>query len=191
MDVLYTQRLILRPLALSDSDDLFGARGDAEVMEFWDGPPDSTCSETAAVVDLLLAGVNSGAAKYWTIRLRQDEIFVGVCDLNEIRNGESADVGFMLLRKFWGPGFGQEVVGCLLMHAKSLSLRLVTARIHSGNTRSRSLLARTGFQLVEAIASYEIRPGVFRDCHLRSSYGMCPSDGVTGSYFCGRLSTQP
>jgi RimJ/RimL family protein N-acetyltransferase len=164
MNILYTQRLILRPLTELDSDDLFGARGDAEVMEFWDGPPDTTCSETTAVVGLLLADVHSGAAKYWTIPLRQDESFVGICDLSEIRDGESADVGFMLLRKLWGSGFGQEVVRCLLTHAKSLGLRLVTARIHSGNTRSRLLLARTGFQLVEAIPNYEIRLGVFRDC---------------------------
>jgi len=31
---MHTQRLMLRPLAQSDAMDLFGARGDAEVMEF-------------------------------------------------------------------------------------------------------------------------------------------------------------
>jgi [ribosomal protein S5]-alanine N-acetyltransferase len=164
MDILYTQRLILRPLAGSDSDALFGARGDAGVMEFWDGPPDATCSETAAAVGLFLADVHSGAARCWTIRLRRDKSFIGMCDLSEIRNRESAGVGFMLLRKFWGSGFGQEVVRCLLTHARSLGLRLVTARIHSGNTRSQLLLARNGFRLAEAIPGYEIRPGVFRDC---------------------------
>jgi RimJ/RimL family protein N-acetyltransferase len=133
-------------------------------MEFWDGPQDATRSETAAVVGLLLADVNSGAAQYWTIRLRQDESFVGVCDLSEIRDGESADVGFMLVREFWNLGFGREVVTCLLAHAKSLGLKLVTARIHCGNTRSRNLLVRTGFQLVEVLPNHEIRPGVFRDC---------------------------
>jgi ribosomal-protein-alanine N-acetyltransferase len=164
MDSLHTQRLILRPLIVSDSNDLFGARCDPEVMEFWDGPPDATRSETAAVVGLLLADVDSGAAKYWTIRLRLDESFVGVCDLSEIRDGESADVGFMLLRKFWSLGFGREVVSCLLTHAKALGLKLVTARIHCENARSRILLLRTGFQLVEVIPNHEIRPGVFRDC---------------------------
>jgi RimJ/RimL family protein N-acetyltransferase len=44
----------------------------------------------------------SGGAMYWTIRLRQDERFVGVCDLSEIHTGQSTDVGFMFLREFWG-----------------------------------------------------------------------------------------
>lgn len=164
MDSLHTQRLILRPLALSDSDDLFAARSDAEVMEFWDGPPDATRSDTAAVVGLLLADVDSGTAKHWTIRLRQDDSFIGVCDLSEIRNGESADVGFMLLRKCWRMGFGKEVVYCLLTQAKALGLKFVTARIHCGNTRSQILLVRMGFQLVDVMPNHEIRPGVFRDC---------------------------
>jgi ribosomal-protein-alanine N-acetyltransferase len=152
------------PLTESDAMDLFGARGDAEVMEFWDGSPDATRSATIATVDIFLSETLSGASRYWTIRLGHDGTFAGVCDLSEIRNGESADIGFMLLRSFWGLGFGTEVVGCLLEFAKSLGLKRVTARIHAGNTRSETLLLRTGFHLVEVISNYEIRLGVFRDC---------------------------
>ena len=164
MDTLHTERLILRPLARSDARDLFSARCDAEVMEFWDAPPDATCSETIAIIDLLLADVLSGVARYWAIMLRSQGCFAGICDLSDIRSGESADLGFMLLRRYWGAGFGKEVVSCLLEFAKSLGLKLVTARIHAENARSRSLLSGTGFQLVQMVRDCEVRPGVFRDC---------------------------
>jgi [ribosomal protein S5]-alanine N-acetyltransferase len=164
MHELHTARLMLRPLAASDSNDLFAARRDEEVMAYWDGPPDENPAQTAAVTELLLAEMRSGTCIYWAIRLRADETFVGVCDLSEIRHRESADVGFMLLRKFWGRGFGGETIHCLLSHAKSLSLKFVTARIHSGNARSRLLLLKAGFQIVDEMQGYEIRPGVFRDC---------------------------
>jgi ribosomal-protein-alanine N-acetyltransferase len=164
MIILHTQRLVLRPLAASDSDDVFEARRDRDVMAFWDGRPDTTRAETSAIVGLWLDDVASGAAEYWTIRLRTDESFVGVCDLSEIRDGQSADAGFMLLRRCWGSGFGSEAVRCLLSYARSIGLRVVTARIHHQNTRSRSLLLRTGFQFVDDLPRYEIRPGVFRDC---------------------------
>jgi RimJ/RimL family protein N-acetyltransferase len=39
MNELYTERLMLRPLAASDSNDLFAARCDEEVMAYWDGRP--------------------------------------------------------------------------------------------------------------------------------------------------------
>ena len=64
MNTLRTGRLILRPLTPSDSEELFAARGDQEVMAFWDGPPDTTPSETATIVELLLADVRVGTAQY-------------------------------------------------------------------------------------------------------------------------------
>ena len=169
MNELRTERLMLRPLATSDSDDLFAARGDREVMAYWDGPPDASPAETTAVTEHLLAEMQSGSSRYWAIRFRSDEAFVGVCDLSEIRHGESADVGFMLVRKFWGSGLGGEVVRCLLSQARSLGLKTVTARIHSGNLRSQTLLLKAGFQIVDQMPRHEIRPGVFRDC-LRFEY---------------------
>ena len=166
MDTLRTERLILGPLTPSDSEELFAARGDQDVMAFWDGPPDTTPSETAAIVELLLADVSLGTAQFWCLRLQHDASFVGICDLSEIRDGETADIGFMILRRFWGMGFGREIVRGLLAHATSLGLKRILARIHTGNARSRQLLLASGFQLVTPSQSYEIRPGIFRDCEL-------------------------
>jgi len=176
MNTLYTERLILRPLTPSDSEELFAARGDQDVMAFWDGPPDTTPSETAAIVELLLADVRLGTAQYWCARLQHDAGFVGICDLSEIRDGESADIGFMILRGFWGMGFGSEIVRGLLAHATSLGLKRISARIHTDNGRSRQLLLASGFQLATPSERYEIRPGIFRDCEL---------------YVAGLLSDQP
>ena len=176
MAILRTERLILQPLLASDSEELFAARGDQEVMAFWDGPPDAAPSETAAVVEFLLADVRHGTAQYWSVRLQHDASFVGVCDLSEIREGETADIGFMLLRRFWGLGFGSEIVSSLLAHAASLGLKTVSARIHSGNARSRQLLLGTGFQLAKASQRHEIRPGVFCDCEwYESKLPSCPT----------------
>ena len=70
----------------------------------------------------------------------------------------------MLLRNCWGVGYGTEILRCLLSYAKSLGLKVVTARIHRENARSWSLLLRAGFQPVGEMPGREIRPGVFRDC---------------------------
>jgi ribosomal-protein-alanine N-acetyltransferase len=133
-------------------------------MTFWDWPADANVSETSDVVDLLLADIRSGNSNFWTVRLREEGAFVGLCDLSEIQNGGAADIGFMLVRKFWGAGLGSEVVACLLAHARDLGLKSVGARIHSDNARSRRLLMRAGFKLVEELPDFEIRPGVHRDC---------------------------
>jgi RimJ/RimL family protein N-acetyltransferase len=163
MTTLLTERLVLQPLTALDSRELFAARGDREVMAFWDAPQDATHLETTSVLERLLAEMENGTAQHWSARLQKDASFVGVCDLSDIRS-DTADIGFMLLRKFWGLGFGSEIVHSLVVHAESLGVRTLSARIHSANTRSRALLLRAGFRPVKLRPRYEIRPGEFRDC---------------------------
>jgi len=162
-DIL-TDRMKLCPLATSDRADLFALRRDLEIMSFWDAPPDVSLSDTRAVVDLFLSEMRSGNSVYWAIRYRDDGSFVGVCDLSDIRAGDSADVGFMLARECWGRGLGTELMQCLMAEAQSRGLRTLTARIHAGNRRSERLLLRSGFCIVNETHGYEIRPGIFRDC---------------------------
>jgi ribosomal-protein-alanine N-acetyltransferase len=164
MAALFTERLALGPLLAEDANDLFEVRGDPEAMAFWDWPQDSNPAGTALIVEQLLRAVASGEAIYWTVRLRADQDFVGFCDLTEIRAEESADIGFMFARRFWGYGFAQESIVCVFEQARTLGLKAVHARIHSENRRSERLLERTGFKLVETIPNFEIRPGVYRDC---------------------------
>lgn len=170
MHEILTNRMKLRPLVTSDAADLFALRRDVEVMSFWDGPPDVSLSETKAVVDSFLSEMRSRNSVYWAIRHRDDDSFVGVCDLSDIRAGDSADVGFMLARECWGRGLGTELMKCLIAEAQSRGLRALTARIHAGNRRSERLLLRSGFCMVNETRGYEIRPGIFRDClWLRAS----------------------
>ena len=133
-------------------------------MAFWDWPHDENLAATESAIELMLRDVASGKARYWTLRLGSDGPFVGLCDLSDIQAGHSADIGFMLERRFWGAGLAREAVACLMEHARSLGLKTITARIHSGNHRSAHLLQYCGFVEVETLPDYEIRPGVYRDC---------------------------
>ena len=164
MVAVSTHRLILKDLAKEDVNDLFEVRGDPDVMAFWDWPPDTSLAATATVVDQMLRDVASGQARFWTVRLRSDHSFVGLCDFSELEPGRSADIGFLFVRRYWGLGLAHDAVGCILEHARTLCLKSVRARVHRGNERSERLLRRAGFTAVEAIPQFEIRPGVYRDC---------------------------
>ena len=108
--------------------------------------------------------MSAGRAKYWTVRLRSDDAFVGLCDLSELQH-DSADVGFVLARRHWGQGLAQEAVVAVLEHARELGLKQVDARVHEGNERSVRLLERAGFVTIETNPHVEIRPEVFRSCY--------------------------
>jgi RimJ/RimL family protein N-acetyltransferase len=125
---LSTSRLTLTPLAREDAAALFDVRGDPKAMAHWDAPPDQNPQATAAVVEHLLEEIASGDATYWTVRLRADGTFAGLCDLSDLRSPGSADVGFMLVRRLWGLGLAREIVACLRDEAHSRGVRRACTR---------------------------------------------------------------
>ena len=96
---LSTPRLILNPLTSQDAFDLFAVRGDPEIMACWDWPADASLAVTATIVQQMLREMASGDAHYWTVRLRSEARFVGLCDLSDVQAHASADIGFMLARR--------------------------------------------------------------------------------------------
>jgi RimJ/RimL family protein N-acetyltransferase len=154
----------MSPLLQSDADEIFRVRGDAEAMKYWDWPHDRSPTVTASVVEKMLCEVAAAEARCWTIRLKANENFVGLCDLSNLGAGSSAEVGFMLAREFWGLGLAQEAIAALVEQARALKLTSLTARIHSDNERSARLLKIAGFEEVRAASQLEIQPGVFQSC---------------------------
>ena len=159
-----TARLVLSEVTLEDARDVFEVRGDPEAMAYWDWPADPDPDATMAVVAGMIRNVSAGHAKYWTLRYRSDDAFVGLCDLGELSAGDSADIGFMLVRRHWGQGLAYEAVMALVEHAREIGLRALHARVHDGNERSVRLLERAGFREVSTSSAFEIRPGVIRAC---------------------------
>jgi RimJ/RimL family protein N-acetyltransferase len=109
--------------------------------------------------------MESGDACYWTVLLRNG-VFAGLCDLSELRAGESADIGLMFVRRLWGAGLAFGAVNCVIAHARTLRLKSILARIHSNSERSARLLERAGFKLIEDL--------------LATTYGQGPS-GTAGN----------
>ena len=159
-----TKRLILAPLREQDARDLYEVRGDPEAMKFWDWPHDESLAATESIVTNYLHAMDAGREFFWTVRLCSGGNFVGICDLGELGAEKSAEVGFMLARRFWGLGLGREAVAGLVERARDLGLKLLWARVHSGNERSVRLLRQLNFTELAPLPNLEIRPGVRRDC---------------------------
>ncbi len=90
---------------------------------------------TVAVVAEMIREASTGHAKYWALRLRSDRTFVGLCDLSELRPGDSADIGFMLVRRHWDQGLAQEAVMAVLEYAREIGSQIgLRARARSERT---------------------------------------------------------
>lgn len=69
---------------------------------------------------------------------------IGECSLTE--QGESAEIGFMLLPKYWHQGYGTEVVDSLIDKARAMKIKELTATTDERNRAAICLLEKCGFQ---------------------------------------------
>ncbi|RPJ96345.1 N-acetyltransferase [Rummeliibacillus sp. TYF005] len=60
-------------------------------------------------------------------------------------NDNEAEIGYMLLPKYWGKGFGSEIANALVEKAKEDGLKKLTAIIDPNNVASRKILISLGF----------------------------------------------
>jgi ribosomal-protein-alanine N-acetyltransferase len=166
--ILETARLTLRPLAATDAADFHAMVSDSETMRFWDVAAITDFEMTTEILAGQLFDVASGNALYWAIERTSDQTFVGSCDISDINHHHRrAEIGFLLIRAYWGMGYAFEAMQAVIAHAKAqLELQRLSARTHVGNTRSVALLTKLGFQQEGVLRGYVARDNERRDCPI-------------------------
>jgi RimJ/RimL family protein N-acetyltransferase len=164
MAIIRTARLTMTPFVEADVADLFAVRGDQEAMTHWDWPADRTINETRIVAQTILEEMSGGNAFYWTAR-NERNAFTGLFDLSEL-SACVADIGFMVARRFWRRGYGQEGAWAVVNEAWRRNLTGLKARVHASNQGSAALLERLGFREGRPAEDVEVRPGVFIRCRF-------------------------
>ncbi|MBV9905338.1 MAG: GNAT family N-acetyltransferase [Alphaproteobacteria bacterium] len=165
---LETPRLFLRPIQLHDSDDVFVARGDPEVMRFWDYPAMESADQVRDVITQHHGEIESGATEWWVVALTPRGPAIGEVDLSEIdRTHKRAEVGFLFRRDAWGKGYAREAMTRVMRYGfEELGLERLSARFHAGNDASKRLLEALGFTYEGTLRGHVLRDGERRDCVL-------------------------
>ncbi|HEY0107963.1 MAG TPA: GNAT family protein [Rhizomicrobium sp.] len=165
---LETPRLYLRPVQPADAEALFAARGDAQVMRFWDWPAAASAQEVRAVIAGHLSQIAEGRTAWWVAARTPRGPAIGECDLSEIdHHHRRAEIGFLFQRAAWGQGYAREATARVLRHGfEDLALERLSARFHAGNEASRRLLEALGFSREGLLRGHVMRDGERRDCVL-------------------------
>lgn len=138
---LETERLVLRPIALTDVDQLVALDSDPEVMRYLTGGKPSTRAEVESVVAEALGC-------RWMAYERESGRFVGWFAARATGEDEY-ELGYRLARQFWGRGLATE--GSLAVLDEVFSTRAakrVWAQTMAVNTRSRRVMERCGLRFV-------------------------------------------
>lgn len=99
---------------------------------------------------------------FWVIRRKEDNQFIGVISLDVHHDGINTEISYQLLPKWWGQGYGVEVVQHIISYGfKELGLRTIVAETQSANEASCKLLASVGMKLDRAVKRFGAEQSIF------------------------------
>jgi RimJ/RimL family protein N-acetyltransferase len=147
MKVLETERLILRRLAVEDSEFILELLNDPSWLRFigdrgvrtLDAARDYILKSLVAMYERL------GFGLYLT-ELKGEGVPVGICGLIKRDSLEDVDIGFAFLPKFRGQGYAYESASAVMAYGKrTFGLNRLVAITSPDNVDSTRLLEKLGF----------------------------------------------
>ncbi|MBK8627217.1 MAG: GNAT family N-acetyltransferase [Saprospiraceae bacterium] len=148
-----TDRLIFRPLTLSDAKDMFKLDSDPVVMKYLGNRPLSSIDEvTLYLKNIVKQYETNGIARWAAIEKYSGELmgWAGIKFIAEETNGykDFYDIGYRFRPEFWGKGYATEATMAWIEYAKNhLNINTLYASAHTENLASQNVLKKCGFIL--------------------------------------------
>lgn len=138
-----TERLVLRPVTLSDAEDLFEYASDEETSYYVFDRHASIEKTEEAIVDYFM----TDPFGKFGIELKETGKFIGTIDLRVKDEKHRAIMGYVLNKAFHGKGYMTEAAEAVLRYAFTiLELDCVAALHDDRNTASGKVMERLGMQ---------------------------------------------
>lgn len=144
---LYTKRLVLRRMEMTDDQDIFFLRSDKKLNEFIDMPLAQTIDDARAHIEKIDNYINKGESIYWVITLPERKNLIGtICLWNISQENEKGETGYMMHPDFQGQGYMHEALEAVIKFGfESMNLKTIEAFTLADNIRSTRLLASLKF----------------------------------------------
>ena len=146
LPVITTQRLVLRPVRMSDASDLYAYSSDPEVARhvLWDAH--RSIHQTRAYIRFLLKQYRNGDPGSFVVELKQEQRVIGTIGFMWLqRDNRSAEVGYSLSRTYWNRGIMTEALGALIGFGfERLNLNRIEAQHESDNPASGRVMLHVG-----------------------------------------------
>jgi len=144
--VIFTERLILRPIALRDASDMYEYSCDPDVTRFLTWEPHVTPHFTKRHIKRIEKAYHEGRFFDWALEVRSSGKMIGTCGFTSFSyTDNSCEIGYVLNPRYHGYSLATEAARTVIDFAFSkLSANSVFARCMSENTASRRVMEKCG-----------------------------------------------
>ncbi|WP_293872399.1 GNAT family N-acetyltransferase [Flavobacterium sp.] len=154
--ILETDRLLLRPLELSDTEDIFAMDSNPAVHKYLWQKPAQTIDESVKVIEYVQMQYERNKIGRFATILKDTNEFIGWTGIkfvhDHIENGNTNfyDYGYRLDEKFWAKGYATEASVAWLQYGfNKIDIKLMNAYTHSQNGASNHILKKIGMTSIE------------------------------------------
>jgi RimJ/RimL family protein N-acetyltransferase len=153
---LETDRLLLRPLEISDAEAMFAMDNNPLVHKYLWQNPTQEISETIKIIEYVQKQYDENNIGRFATILKETGEFIGWTGIkyinDHVENGNTNfyDYGYRLNEKFWNKGYATEASYAWLDYGfNQMKIDIMNAYTHSENGASNHILQKVGMNFVE------------------------------------------
>ncbi|HQU84189.1 MAG TPA: GNAT family N-acetyltransferase [Pyrinomonadaceae bacterium] len=144
--MLETNRLFLRRMNETDADYVFAMRSDEEIMRFI-RPIQTQKKETESWIKLISSRWETEKIGFCAIIEKETKSFAGWCGLWRLNETGETEIGYALLKEFWGKGYAVEAANAFLKYGfEELKREKIVAVADPDNQNSRRVMENVGMK---------------------------------------------
>jgi [ribosomal protein S5]-alanine N-acetyltransferase len=162
---VWSDRLVLEPMAPAHAELLFDALQDARIYEWISNRPSDNVEALRARWESARARNAAGedVSLNWALRRRSDGAYVGKCDVEMSGAGIASNVGYLIFPLYWNSGYASEVLRALVSHLEQHGVHELHAFVTAGNLASERVLLKAGFERTRVLKDNDTIRGVRHD----------------------------
>lgn len=149
MKILETPRLYLREMTPEDAEVAYILNLDPEVLRYTGDDPFESIEEAKTFLENYASYRTYGFGR-WGVILKETGDYLGWCGLKYTPELDEFDIGYRLMKKFWGKGYATEAAeACLEFGFTQLNMKTIVGRAMPANVASIRVLEKIGLSYLE------------------------------------------
>ncbi|MGV3609838.1 MAG: GNAT family N-acetyltransferase [Fluviicola sp.] len=149
MKILETPRLTLREMTPEDAESAYILNSDPEVLKYTGDNPFESVEEAREFLEKYESYKKYGFGR-WAVILKETGEYLGWCGLKYIPELDEFDIGYRLMKKFWGKGYATEAAeACLKLGFGQFGMKTIVGRAMPENGASVRVLEKIGLTYLE------------------------------------------
>lgn len=140
-----TDRLDIRELMVADKHPLFEIYSNKEAMKYRGSKPFDSIEEVEEMLTVASQKLKSGEEFRYAVVQKENNELIGTFLIKSYSKNE-CEIGYSIGEKYWGKGYGVELVKGMLDYISSLNYKKVLATSRIENIASLKLLEKIGFK---------------------------------------------